>query len=195
MTNSFDIVDHPEILCEFFWCFAHLSDAARGYDLSVAAATRAEKQLFIAAVQRHVLSQCPDLQGRALKTAVKTHVADEVVSAMDISEWATGQRRRCLVSRPVVFPLSPTGRATRGYWALDTTMNQIVFLKDTWRYDEEVTGGIEGLVLEKLNNHNVSSVPPVVCHGDVPAYDYVPPVTTVGDCSDVGSLTTTGQVD
>ena len=41
--------------------------------------------------------------------------------------------RRFIVSRPMVTPLYLTGRATRGFWAVDESNDQLVFLKDTWR--------------------------------------------------------------
>lgn len=173
VTRAIDISSSPLGLCKFLWCFAHLTDTGRGYDLTVEAANEVESARFTQAIREHLRTQCPGMVGEALNEAANDHIAEGVVSAMHVFGWNTsdwtGKHHRCLVSRPIVYPLSPTGRATRGYWALDTSTDRVVFLKDTWRYEKEITGGVEGLVVQKLNESEVVNVPPLVYHGDVPS--------------------------
>lgn len=61
--------------------------------------------------------------------------------------------RRCLVSRPVVSPLSFVGRETRGYWAVDGVTHSVVFLKDTWRFGS--VDELEAETLQRLRNRGV----------------------------------------
>ena len=75
--------------------------------------------------------------------------------------------RRYLVSRPVISPLSLVGKGTRGYWAVDASTRQVVFLKDTWRTLE-----LEGHTLERMTSEGVRNIPPVKMHGEVP--DFIP---------------------
>ncbi|TFK89715.1 hypothetical protein K466DRAFT_597539 [Polyporus arcularius HHB13444] len=178
VSEHFHIHSRRNHLAMFLWCYSHMTDSERGYDLTVAPATEVEQKLFYSAVEAHVRSQCPELKSVALEEAVADHVQEGVVSAMVVPTTGNDSRveyRRFLVSRPIVYPLSPTGRATRGYWAFDTANTSMVFLKDTWRYEVGVTGpDVEGATLEKLNRADVTCVPPVQCHGDVPLVEYDP---------------------
>ena len=70
-----------------------------------------------------------------------------------------------LVSRPVVTPLSLSGRCTRGYWCVNAATGRIGFLKDTWR--TIFRKDTEGDILRRLNDHEVRNVPSLAAHGDV----------------------------
>ncbi|RPD54644.1 hypothetical protein L227DRAFT_555970 [Lentinus tigrinus ALCF2SS1-6] len=166
VTKSFDIREEPDILCDFVWRFSCASRLERGHDLTVEPASSSEEDHFRNAVQRHVQKQL-DVQGEELDKAVLEHyqlghVMAIVVFAQD-PDMTTISINRFLVSRPVVSPMSPTGRGTRGYWAVRNGSDRVLFLKDTWRYG----GDPEGAVLATLNANGVRNVPKLVLHGDV----------------------------
>ncbi|EIW80901.1 hypothetical protein CONPUDRAFT_165147 [Coniophora puteana RWD-64-598 SS2] len=73
-----------------------------------------------------------------------------------------------LVSKPICLPESATDKSTRGYWAANANKDswQIVFLKDTWRDDEDGAPK-EGSTYEILNASCAQNVPTMCGHGDV----------------------------
>ena len=172
VSESFDIREEPEILCEFLWLFSQASDAERGHDMTVEVATPAEELLFTAAIREHVQFQL-DVQGDALEHAVLEHYAPGRVAAVHVlplgCEAEPGTIRRYIVSRPVVAPLHLTGRGTRGYWAVDASDSRVVFIKDTWR-NCEIMASWEGETLRSMHDQGVRHIPSVVCHGDLPDY-------------------------
>ncbi len=175
VTESFNILTRPDLLCQFLWCFAHMSDAGRGYDLTVETASQDEHERFRSAVEKHVRFQCPWLSDDDLERAVNGHYQAGAVSAMIVAGTKeTGLSvHRCLFSRPVVFPLSATGRGTRGYWALDTDLDRMVFIKDTWRYLPKIAGHAEYVVLSALSSdHHIEHVPPLLSSCNVPYYEH-----------------------
>ncbi|KAL6305549.1 hypothetical protein BKA93DRAFT_749076 [Sparassis latifolia] len=169
VSESFDIRAQPEPLCEFLWRYAHASKSQRGYDVSVEPATRDEEELFRESIKCHVKLQL-DLDGEDLVAAMEEHYQPGVVVAVNmVDEGSPGHvARRLLISRPVVSPLSLTGRGTRGYWAVtaDGPRGEMVFLKDTWRYNG---GGQqkEGDILADLQGARVPNIPRLISHGDV----------------------------
>ncbi|OBZ71336.1 hypothetical protein A0H81_08861 [Grifola frondosa] len=169
VTESFDIRKHPGHLCEFLWRFSQASELQRGYDTTVYTASEAEEVIFREAITAHVKLQL-EVDGDELEEAVREHYKPGVVSVIPIAVGHKDDhhvRRRFLASRPVVSPLWPFGRGTRGYWVVDPEDQQVGFLKDTWRYEGEEDDR-EGNVIERLNAQDVCFVPPLVCHGDVP---------------------------
>ncbi|KAI0324171.1 hypothetical protein GY45DRAFT_450814 [Cubamyces sp. BRFM 1775] len=171
VTEAFDFVSKPELLCEFFWRFAHLTDEERGYDMTVHPATSAEDALFRDAVLEHIQSQIVCSTPAALQKALDTHYMPGHVSVVwtppDINN--TTPIYRLLVSRPIVTPLYFAGRCTRVYWAVNpdaTTQKKVVLLKDTWRLDG-LGADVEGAVLHELRAKGVRNIPRVLHHGDV----------------------------
>ncbi|CDO74377.1 hypothetical protein BN946_scf184956.g6 [Trametes cinnabarina] len=172
ISQAFDYVSFPEYLCEFFWRFAHLSDAQRGYDLSVQPATETEGEYFVNALRRHICSQTEGLENQApLEDALDTHYMANSVTAVSLPRRDGSESRRLLVSRPLTVPLSITGRATRAYWAVEykpDAVNDVpvVLLKDTWRLHEHYSES-EGDIIRELNKARVPNIPSVVCDCDV----------------------------
>ncbi|KAI0323477.1 hypothetical protein GY45DRAFT_1376296 [Cubamyces sp. BRFM 1775] len=164
-TRQFDIHDNPEILCEFVWRYAHMSEAQRGMDMTVIAANEAEETLFRMAIESHVVLQL-GLSGKPLQAAVCQHYQPNAVCAISVFDVVTREEQRYLVSRPLTSPLSMTGRATRSYWAVDARTGRVACLKDTWRLS---TRGAEqeGVVITSLAAGGVRNIPAVVHHGDV----------------------------
>lgn len=95
-----------------------------------------------------------------------------------------------LVSRPVVIPLSASGRATRGYWAVKVPDSiteeadyQVAFLKDTWRNDEDAEK--EGEIMVELVEADVPHVSDIFCHGDVVQEDVGGDIEADMKCEDI----------
>lgn len=172
VSKRFDIHDHPEFLCDFLWCFGHISDAERGYDLTVEPATIAQEALFHQKIAAHILTQVDNLNStHELDSLLIEHTEKGAVASIHLPEPAAPaadpkKGRRLLVSRPIMVPLSVVGRGTRTYWAYDEVKDKVVFLKDTWRYDDAPEK--EGDIIQNLNDQKVEHVPQVVYHGDVP---------------------------
>ena len=174
VSESFHLHDRPDLLCDFLWCFAKISDVERGYDLTVEPATVDDEVRFKAAIQRHLVSQVAESEHIQ---ALDEHFQANAVTAIHLPSPAAptanpAQGSRMLVSRPIVVPQSVTGRCTRTYWAV-TSSNKVVLLKDVWRYDTywdspAILLEREGEVMHALKSKGVENIPEVVDHGDVP---------------------------
>ncbi|KAI0831731.1 hypothetical protein BC628DRAFT_547781 [Trametes gibbosa] len=165
VTEAFDIHNHPEFLCRFLWCFAHASDTERGYDLTSTPAWPGDEPDFVARIKDHIKQQLPDVTSiKEKRKALGEHYAPDSVTSIFVLRSVQGIAvpYEYLVSRPMVAPLSMIGRGTRGYWAVDASTREVVFLKDTWR-----SGTREGTIMEELREGGVP-IPPVEYHGDVP---------------------------
>ncbi|TBU29031.1 hypothetical protein BD311DRAFT_837183 [Dichomitus squalens] len=57
VSERFNILKHSELFCQFFWRFAHITDAERGYDLTVEPATPEQEETFRQAIQDHIIHQ------------------------------------------------------------------------------------------------------------------------------------------
>ncbi|RPD73877.1 hypothetical protein L226DRAFT_583193 [Lentinus tigrinus ALCF2SS1-7] len=169
VTESFDIREHPDLLCEFLWRVSQGSPTVRGHDLTVELAPPDDEDRFREAVRAHVQSQL-EVMGQELDEAVAVHYAPGQVFAMHVlpQHFTVDPEniRRFIVSRPVVTPSSLIGRGTRGYWALDASTGGIVFIKDTWRFRN--VDELEGDTLRRLVDLGVRNVPHMVWHGDIP---------------------------
>ncbi|GBE84578.1 predicted protein [Sparassis crispa] len=165
-SQSFDLHEEPEPLCEFLWRYAHASIPLRGYDPTVEPANSNEEDLFKRAIERHVKLQLGLSDGKAVAIALEEHYQPNTVAVINMI-GEDDVVRRLLVSRPVVSPLYMTGRGTRGYWAVtaDGPVNEVVFLKDTWRCN--VLGMKEGDILADLLDAGVPNITRLVHHRDV----------------------------
>ncbi len=167
VSESFNIRERPDLLCDMLWRFAATSDVGRGHDTTVELAL-AEERIFRDAIATHVRSQI--VAGQDPDQVIKLHYEPGHVVALHVLHHrftATSENtRRFLVSRPVVTPLAMVGRGTRGYWAVDTTTDKVVFLKDTWRHRSSLE--VEGETLRRLNDLGVRNIPSLVWHGDIP---------------------------
>ncbi|KAI0663990.1 hypothetical protein C8Q70DRAFT_213186 [Cubamyces menziesii] len=167
VSEAFDYVANPELLCEFFWRFAHLSDEQRGYDTTVQPATSAEETLFRDAIVEHIWTQIDCSDPAVLREVLDTHYMPGYVTLVSIP--STNFTPHLLVSRPIVTPLFFAGRCTRAYWAVNpdpTAEKKVVLLKDTWRLDGRGAEK-EGKVLRDLQAVGVPNIPRVLYDGDV----------------------------
>ena len=166
VSESFDIRENPEVLCEFLWRFSQTTSEVRGHDQTVVAALPQEEDLFRESLRKYVGYQS-GLDGSQLDHAMREHYAPGHVVVVVVLEHGRVAKpdtlHRFFVSRPVTSPLCLTGRATRGFWAVDATTHGVVFLKDTWR-----TGDPEGEVMQHLHDKGVRNVPHLLYHGNVP---------------------------
>lgn len=165
-TRAFDVTYEPELLCEFLWRFAYMSDAQRGYDLSVERGDAQDQTTFMTAIRTHVGVQLGIPDEAITDSHLFEHYKPGAVSVMRMF-CDDGTEEELLVCRPLNSPLSVTGRATRAYWAVDRKTHQVVFLKDTWRYVLEGAEE-EGMVIAALNQADVCNVPTLLKCGHVP---------------------------
>ncbi|KAI0324551.1 hypothetical protein GY45DRAFT_1331419 [Cubamyces sp. BRFM 1775] len=168
ISRTFDVRLHPELLTEFLWRYSTLSDAGRGFDMSVRMATSAQEILFRDAITKQVAGQL-EVTGEELDAAVSAHYQLGHILLMDVHPQGTSppesEAHHFLVSRPIVSPLRIQGRSTRGYWAVNASTGAVVFLKDTWR--SSALHELEGDVLRHLNELCARNVPGLSVHGDV----------------------------
>ncbi|KAI0350368.1 hypothetical protein OH77DRAFT_1573299 [Trametes cingulata] len=174
VTHAFDVTIEPRLLCEFFWRFGRASDSQRGYDVTPSVATPEQEARFKNAVANHVAKQ---LGIPGLQAGLAIHYQPNFVTALPL--FSAGAKDRVLLaSRPITVPLSVFGRATRAYWVVELDSSdskpprdRVLVLKDTWRLirQDGQPDECEGDVMSRLISQNISNIPPVEAHGDVPA--------------------------
>ncbi|GBE89666.1 predicted protein [Sparassis crispa] len=166
VSESFDLRYNAEFLCTFLWRYAHASYSQRGYDPTVQPATKEEEKLFKESIRDHVKFQLDLSKRTSLVAAMEEHYQPGNVVAVTMVD-DNSIKRRLLISRPVISPVSMTGRGTRAYWAVsaDNSKGEMMFLKDTWRCNGRCQK--EGEVLEDLHRAGVPNIPQLICHGDV----------------------------
>ena len=182
ITESFDIRESPEILCDFLWRYSLLTPDGRGHDVSIQPATQQDEAIFREAIVEYARSQLGESED--LDAAVRRHYEPGLVFSVTILHQnfiaSEENTRRFTISRPAVTPLSLVGRGTRGYWAVDATTRQVVFLKDTWR--RRHTDEVEGWTLRRLRDLGVRNTPSLVWHGDVHTHIPHEPRRLTGGC-------------
>ncbi|KAI0629910.1 hypothetical protein C8Q77DRAFT_275036 [Trametes polyzona] len=167
VSASFHIHENPEYLCKFLWCFAHMTDIQRGYDLTVEQAPLAQEELFKTCIKEHVDVQMSHAHEADRRRAVFDHYDPGHVTSIYVPRRVGDEEviYEYLICRPITIPLSPFGRCGRGYWAVDVLKKRVMFLKDTWRTDVDA---MEGSTLLDLQEADVRHVPALEYHCDVP---------------------------
>ncbi|KAI0694171.1 hypothetical protein C8T65DRAFT_57867 [Cerioporus squamosus] len=165
VSESFDIRERPDLLCEFLWRFSQASVISRGHDTTVEDALPEHEDLFRRLVEEETGLQL-GFVGEQLERAIAQHYEPGKVMIVHVpAEGETLRDRQYLISRPVMSAFSVAGRGTRGYWAVDVSRRAVVFMKDTWR--SRSSDELEGDTLCHLNAAGVRNVPFLVAHGDV----------------------------
>ncbi|CAL1708966.1 unnamed protein product [Somion occarium] len=59
VSDKFDYVEEPDILLEFFWCYARLTREERGFDPTVVPASAAEATLLSDTLSRYIKESQP----------------------------------------------------------------------------------------------------------------------------------------
>lgn len=108
-TEAFDIHTHPEWLCEFIWRYTHGTEEDRGFDGTVTSADQEDEALFKAVIRQHVELQT-GFVGKQLEEAIADVLEQGSFTADGVHAY--------LISKPVTSPLTMSGCATRGYWAV-----------------------------------------------------------------------------
>lgn len=160
-----DLHKRPEVLGYFLKCYSLLSPAERGFDTSVKLPTRKEESLLRDALKQYE-AQCKE-ENRNNVTALKEPKKEEYPwPAFKIQVDFNGTMRSFVVGRPFWGADSPCGRSTRGYVAYDLTQKKLVFLKDSWRTEDDYITA-EGIIYAEMEDNGVPFLPQVLAAGDV----------------------------
>ena len=169
VSRRIGISEQPEVLHEFLRRFSKTCPVDRGYDTSFRRAPEGYERLFYQVVSAHVSSQL-GIVGDALEEAVQEHYEPGNLYTVDVLQHGTPVAveniRSFLVSRPVVSSLVLISRGTKGFWAVDLSTSQLVFMKDTWR--TRASNPLEADTLKLLAASGIEHIPSVVWYGDVP---------------------------
>lgn len=144
VTRKFNYKEQPELLAGFLWRYSQLSRPDRGWDPSATLAEAKNVDLFKTSLKKLLQGNGPATSSSgASKTiarlltaanARKTLEGDYPTHAIHLSPSKNWDFHTTLiVGRPIYEPLSPFGRATRGYLAYDRDHKEFRFLKDIWR--------------------------------------------------------------
>ncbi|KAH9889455.1 hypothetical protein C8Q73DRAFT_766158 [Cubamyces lactineus] len=162
-SSKFNYKQEPAKLGHFLWRLAHASPETRGRDPTA------------------VYVSPSSLEGlEMLAWETKTLPEDDYTRQLFVQTldrgWAWWKLKvrdgdgykEFLVAKPTFIAPGVVGRATRGYVAYDKGNKDrpFVYVKDCWRVVHE-RSELEGDILAVLNQHEVSNVPTVLCHGDV----------------------------
>lgn len=180
VTERFNYIDKPELLAEFFWRFAHLSDVQRGWDPTATLASAREARLLHAALRRFLEETKEDADGarkvRRLPGAEWSLDANGVYPTwkLRVRDEETRHTVTLVVNAP--FDASPQtcGRATRAYLAYDLRARRLVFLKDAWRQEYAKMLRAEAGTYRALERAGVPHLLTLHCGGDVPGEDGKP---------------------
>ena len=171
VTKRFNWRDDPKPLARFLWLFNHLSDAERGYDTSISKPTPQEIKLTKKKLdeRKKTLAKAKGDNPRLAQTRYSTDDSFRKFCVVDDDpdlKKGKSRERFFVASVPQWQSGSPVGRGTRGYEALDLETGELVYLKDTWRYEADRMKK-EGDTYRKLAANGVSHIPRLACAGDV----------------------------
>lgn len=169
VSDSFNYVQKPQMMAEFFWRYNHMDRAARGWDASVKVADDREKDMFKAKLEQFIKDMNdPNNSQRRLPRAEETLDPAFPIYKVTVIDDTSGKVEDVLIQRPFFRIHSVLGRATRGYIAYLLSDNSLKFLKDTWRVvHDRLTA--ERTLCHTLDQAGVRNVPQGVFGGDVTA--------------------------
>ena len=173
VSSRFDYAFEPELLAEFMWRFAHMSDEQRGFDTTATLASKKEAISFERAVKRFIddmnSGHSGDPPSRHLPGAKITLDPSDTYPTwrIRVANGASGGTAELIVRRPFAGRPSLLGRATRAYIAYDLREERLVFLKDAWRIDHPKLRP-EFDTYRDLKEHDVPHLPEILYGGDVP---------------------------
>jgi len=158
-SEAFGYKKKPELLTEFLHRFSQPGAAERGYDPTAVPATKQEEDLLRESLRKsthlhpNIELVLRDGDFPIWKLVVRNHGSDE---------------RKCsfLVGRPPFFSNAITGRCTRGYVAFSLDESRLMFMKDTWRVDNDEIEP-EWKTYQILDEHKVTNILPLFCGDDV----------------------------
>ncbi|KAI0062065.1 hypothetical protein BV25DRAFT_1885897 [Artomyces pyxidatus] len=150
VTQTFNYVEQPEILTQFFVRYVNATPSQRGLDQSVRPATRRE----IEAARRHL-----DDTDSYYAITVDIPYEDPVTKEISPS-------RICIAAAPTYTAHSIVGRSTRGMPVFDMASKRVLYLKDTWRVDGPEFDK-EGDTYRDLHKAGVTHIPEFIGACDV----------------------------
>ncbi|KAF9526102.1 hypothetical protein CPB83DRAFT_858339 [Crepidotus variabilis] len=178
VSESFDWVEDPLPLIDFFWYLANADDSTRGIDNTVVELTdNAEEVLQSGANELLKPYLIKDQQAKFMKITV--HV--EVSAGDQWVEWDSSfndtpipnTTREYVVQTPLATPGNIHGRGTRVYPAVELVVGEdgsiqpaksVCLLKEAWRSEYVVP---EWNSILHLNNDKIEFVPTLRCAGSV----------------------------
>ncbi|KAF9551896.1 hypothetical protein CPC08DRAFT_823128 [Agrocybe pediades] len=170
VSSSFNYLQQGQLLCEFLWRLSNINEEMRGLDPSATLATTEE-----ATLAKEKLAKWKPKDGIE-QPVYKLTIPEAEDESQDkkaeqgperISQLPTPASRtmKVLVWAPLEEPQCVVGRATRALPAYDPSSEQVVFVKDAWRYtDEGMTKETE--IIQNINNNGVTDGVPVLLCGD-----------------------------
>ncbi|KAJ3504553.1 hypothetical protein NLJ89_g7876 [Agrocybe chaxingu] len=151
VTRAFNYRTNSQVLAEFLYRFARLSDSDLGIDTSVRLATKEEKALAVPHLSKYL----------------PVTVLDEARPFFALCVPAEDGSSRTVIGRDsLAEPDSLTGRATRAFHVFDLKAKKVMFLKDTWRTKLEGMEN-ESDILKELWAAGVPRIPKIADGGDV----------------------------
>ncbi|KAI0075719.1 hypothetical protein K474DRAFT_1646223 [Panus rudis PR-1116 ss-1] len=176
VSSVVNYIENPRILAEFFWRYSHMSPTERGFDPCVVPASDADRRDLTRAVFQYV-RHVDAGQARRLPNILRTLSKDYPAYKVSVMTGSSGVQTNYIIRRSFTDTRSLFGRGTRGFVALkldengtdtasDDLSKNLVFLKDSWRLNEE-NMEVEGAIYEDLRGHGVPHLPTVLAAGDV----------------------------
>ncbi|KAF9479478.1 hypothetical protein BDN70DRAFT_993435 [Pholiota conissans] len=148
VSRSFDYIEKPHILAEFFWRYSRLSPRDQGFDTTVSAAAPEE-------VSRMEKAGCLERIQEANK---ENHLEFRKMMVPDREDMK--KLDPFLISYPPCYDCrSPFSRSTRSMLAFDLENDRAVFIKDYWRPNVD-TIPKEGDIYQRLEDANVQHIAP-----------------------------------
>ncbi|GJE92075.1 hypothetical protein PsYK624_082280 [Phanerochaete sordida] len=184
VSHRFDYLKTPEILADFLWRFAHMTDATRGQDPSAALATKQQASVFTEAV-RDSIRVDDDHRQRTVPGAEQSldNLGLFPVWTIRVVNDATGAASQLVTQRPFAMPTSLCCRGTRAYLAYDLSAQRLVFFKDSWR-EKDSRARPEFDIYQDLRASGIPCIPEIMYGGDVLGPDGKPQRTVVDEAYD-----------
>ena len=181
VSEPFNLLEQPKKLHDFLYRFANMTDEQRGFDPTVAFASKEEVELLRSPSKAGL--ETPWQQAAFANTLPKgwpvytikipetdfippsrlTPTSDE---AQNTPSPSSSKTLKLIVGMAYFASNSITGRATKCYLAYDITENRVVFCKEYWRVDLPESHP-EGDVYVDLHEHGVECIPTPIAAGDV----------------------------
>ena len=182
VSQPFNLLAQPQILHNFLYRFAHMTNEQRGFDPTVAFASEEEVELLRSPSKAGL--DTPWQQAAFANTLPKgwpiyTITVPEANcippsrltppasnKTHNIPSPSSSKTRKLVVGMAYFSSDSITGRGTKCYLAYDITDNRVVFCKEYWRVDLPESHP-EGDVYVDLHQHGVECIPTPIAAGDV----------------------------
>lgn len=170
VSTAFDYADTKDnYLGEFLWRYSHASRTEQGFDDTVTEASSEEAQTF--ANEVNVFLDRLFVKGSSHRKMLEDTLDSRwPTSKMSVVDEKTGTETHYIVRRPFSEVLSPCGRSTRGYLAYSLELKRVMFVKDTWRTEDEGVPS-EAEAYKTLLELGVPHLPNVIASGDVKSGD------------------------